>query len=294
MQTDAVTTPATEAAFSPRSPATASTATSSGASGGAFSPDRVVVVGADSAMGVETVRALAAPGRRFGLVWQIDGERAGVAEGVAREAGAQVSLHRVDLADPASAGERLGELADELGGVDALAHIAGRGDGTPFLELDLETWRAIMAVDLDAAFVSMQQAARRMVAGGRGGRIVVVTSVHEHAPRRGFTAYSSAKAGLGGLVRMAALELAQHGITVNAVAPGAVDRERGDGWARPGGRVPGVPIPRVGTAREIGATIAFLCGADAGYTTGASYVVDGGMLLMGPHASELGDDGWRG
>jgi NAD(P)-dependent dehydrogenase (short-subunit alcohol dehydrogenase family) len=272
VQTDAVTTPAPEAAFS---------------------PDRVVVVGADSAMGVQTVRALAAPGRRFGLAWQIDPERAEVAAETARQAGAEAVLRRVDLADPAGAAQALGGLADEIGGVDALAHVAGRGDGTPFLDLDLDTWREVMAVDLDAAFVSMQVAARRMVAAGRGGRIVVVTSVHEHAPRRGFTAYSSAKAGLGGLVRMAALELARHGITVNAVAPGAVDRERGDSWAGPDRHVPGIPVPRVGTAREIGATIAFLCGADAGYTTGSSYVVDGGMLLMGPHASELPDDGWR-
>ena len=79
-----------------------------------------------------------------------------------------------------------------------------------------------MAADLDGAFVCIQRAARRMVAAGRGGRIIAVTSVHEHQPRVGSSAYDAAKHGLGGLIKTAALELGRHGITCNAVAPGEI------------------------------------------------------------------------
>ncbi len=99
---------------------------------------------------------------------------------------------------------------------------AGTGDNAPLLEMTIEQWRHTVATDLDGAFVGIQAAARRMVDQGRGGRIVAVTSVHEHQPRVGSSAYDAAKHGLGGLVKTAALELGRHGITVNAVAPGEI------------------------------------------------------------------------
>ncbi|HEU4331991.1 MAG TPA: SDR family NAD(P)-dependent oxidoreductase [Lapillicoccus sp.] len=88
--------------------------------------------------------------------------------------------------------------------------------------MTLEHWRHPVAADLDGAFVGIRRAARRMVAQRRGGRIIVVTSVHEHQPRVGSSGYDAAKHGLGGLVKTAALELGGDGITVNAVAPGEI------------------------------------------------------------------------
>jgi NAD(P)-dependent dehydrogenase (short-subunit alcohol dehydrogenase family) len=152
-----------------------------------------------------------------------------------------------------------------------------------------------MRVNLDGAFLCLQRAARRMVAAGEGGRLVAVTSVHETAPRVGSTDYVSAKHGLGGLVKNAALELSQHG-SPSTPSPrrdrDAADRQRG---RRPDDvERPGVPLGRVGSAHEIAATVAFLCSDAASYTTGASYVVDGGMLLMGPHGgSDLPSHEWR-
>ena len=110
----------------------------------------------------------------------------------------------------------------ELGGVDVFVNNAGTGDNAPLLELTLDQWRHTVATDLDGAFVCIQHAARRMVAAGRGGRIIAITSVHEHQPRVGSSAYDAAKHGLGGLIKTAALELGAHGITVNAVAPGEI------------------------------------------------------------------------
>jgi NAD(P)-dependent dehydrogenase (short-subunit alcohol dehydrogenase family) len=92
-----------------------------------------------------------------------------------------------------------------------------------------------VSADLDGAFVCIQRAARRMIAAGRGGRIIAVTSVHEHQPRVGSSAYDAAKHGLGGLIKTAALELGQHGITCNAVAPGEIGDFRDDPARSPEG-----------------------------------------------------------
>ena len=92
----------------------------------------------------------------------------------------------------------------------------------PFLEFEWEDWRSVLDVDLNGAFLCAQRAARRMAAQGRGGRIVNVTSVHEHVPLRGSSSYCAAKGGLGMLTKVMALELAEHGITVNSVAPGEI------------------------------------------------------------------------
>jgi NAD(P)-dependent dehydrogenase (short-subunit alcohol dehydrogenase family) len=147
----------------------------------------------------------------------------------------------------------------------------------------------VLELDLLAPFLCAQRAARRMIAQGRGGRIVNVTSVHEHVPLEGASAYVSAKHGLGGLTKAMALELAEHGITVNAVAPGEIaTRMTGQEDRDPHGEErKGIPAGRPGDAREVGAIIAFLCTPEASYVTGQSHVVDGGMLLMAAMANPL-------
>ena len=121
-----------------------------------------------------------------------------------------------------------------------------------------------------------------MVAGGNGGRIVNITSVHEHVPLPGSAAYCAAKGGLGLLTRVMALELAPHGITVNAVAPGeiATPMTAMDGVDPSSVERPGIPAGRPGDAREIAALVAFLASPEAAYVTGSSLVADGGLLLM--------------
>jgi NAD(P)-dependent dehydrogenase (short-subunit alcohol dehydrogenase family) len=125
------------------------------------------------------------------------------------------------------------------------------------------------------------------VAAGRGGRIINVTSVHEHVPLEGAAAYCAAKGGLGLLTKVMALELAGHGITVNSVAPGEIATAmtgNEDTDPRTVER-PGIPLGRPGHAREIAAAIAWLASEEASYATGASFVVDGGLLLMAAKAN---------
>ena len=213
-----------------------------------------------------------------------------------RALGRRAEVRHLDLTQLPGAADVVDDLAEALGGVDVLVNDAGTGHRTPLLELDLDTWRDVLATDLDGAFLCLQLTARRMVAAVLGGRIVNITSVHEHAPRVGAAAYCAAKGGLGLLTQVMALELAEHGITVNAVAPGEIATPmtgQEDTDPRTESR-PGIPLGRPGDAREVAAVIAFLAGPDASYVTGASWSVDGGMLRMGPQAgSHLTSHDWR-
>ncbi|WP_114553581.1 SDR family oxidoreductase [Cellulosimicrobium sp. 72-3] len=263
---------------------------------GAHERPVALVTGSESGIGRATAVALAADGFDLGLCWYADEEEAQETARQVRERGATAVTRRVDVSDLDALAPAVDALAAELGRVDALVNVAGTGTATPFLDLDLGTWREVLTTDLDGPFVLTQAAARHMVAGGRGGRVVNVTSVHEHAPRVGAAPYCAAKGGLGLLTQVAALELAEHGITVNAVAPGEIATAmtgQEDEDPHPTAR-PGVPLGRPGDAREVAAVVAFLCGPAATYVTGASWPVDGGMLRMGPMAgSHLTSDDWR-
>src|SRR5215212_175331 len=255
-----------------------------------------IVTGSDSGIGKATAVALAEQGCDVGITWHRDREGAEAAAEEVRGLGRRAEVRRLDLTQLPEAADVVDELAVALGGVDVLVNDAGTGHSTPLLDLDLATWREVLATDLDGAFLCLQRAARRMIAAGRGGRIVNITSVHEHQPRVGAAAYCAAKGGLGLLTRTAAIELAEHGITVNAVAPGEIatpmtgqEDEDPTTTSRPG-----VPLGRPGHAREIADVITFLASPAASYVTGASWVVDGGMLQMGPMAgSHLPSDDWR-
>jgi NAD(P)-dependent dehydrogenase (short-subunit alcohol dehydrogenase family) len=173
------------------------------------------------------------------------------------------------------------ELAERLGGVDVLVNNAAYGFRKPFLDLTLDDWQGLIDVDLTGAFLAAQAAARRMVEQGRGGAIVNVTSVHEHIPLRGSGPYTAAKHGLGGLTKVMAMELGEHGVRVNSVAPGEIATAMTDQEDQPPRPIP-VPLGRAGDAREVAALIAWLASDESTYVTGASWVIDGGLRLIAP------------
>jgi NAD(P)-dependent dehydrogenase (short-subunit alcohol dehydrogenase family) len=241
-----------------------------------------IVTGSDSGIGKATAVALAEAGYDVGITWRSDEEGAkGTAEEVAA-AGRRAEVRRLDLTElPAAAGV-IEELADALGGLDVLVNNAGMGITEPFLEMELDSWSEVLDVDLTGPMLCAQRAARRMVAAGAGGRIINVTSVHEHVPLEGSAAYCAAKGGLGLLTKVMALELAEHNVLVNAVAPGEISTPlTGQHDVDPHTEErPGIPLGRPGHAREIAGAIVHLASPEASYTTGASFVIDGGLLLM--------------
>jgi NAD(P)-dependent dehydrogenase (short-subunit alcohol dehydrogenase family) len=241
-----------------------------------------IVTGSDSGIGKATAVALARDGYSVGVTWHTDEEGARSTAHEIEAAGTESESRRLDLTQLPGAADVIDELAGALGGVDVFVNNAGMSRRTPFVDLTWHDWRETLAVDLDGAFLCAQRAARRMIAQGRGGRIVNITSVHEHVPLPDSVAYVTAKHGLGGLTKQMAYELAPHGITVNAVAPGEiatpmtgnedadVEQESRDG----------IPLGRPGDAREIASLVSWLASPGAAYATGHSFVIDGGLLLM--------------
>jgi NAD(P)-dependent dehydrogenase (short-subunit alcohol dehydrogenase family) len=240
--------------------------------------------------------ALAAAGADVGITWFQDRDGAERTADEVRTHGRRAEIARLDTTDLDGCGAALDDLIDRLGGVDAFIQVSGTGISRPALETSLADWRRVLATDLDGAFLCLQRAGRRMVAAGNGGRLIAVTSVHEHQPRVGSAAYDAAKHGLGGLMKTLAVELGRDGITANTVAPGEIATAMtGQEDEDPRGtHRPGIPLGRPGDAREVAAVITFLASPQAAYVSGASLVVDGGMLQMGPQAgSHLANDDWR-
>ncbi|WP_214467851.1 SDR family oxidoreductase [Microbacterium flavescens] len=261
-----------------------------------FQPTRAIVTGSDSGIGKAVAVALAAAGMDVGITWHSDEEGARDTAREVESQGRRAVVRRLDATEVPGCGDVIDDLTTELGGLDVFVNNAGTGHNALFVELTLDQWRHTVSVDLEAAFICLQRAARHMQRGGQGGRLIAITSVHEHQPRVGSAAYDAAKHGLGGLMKTIALELGRDGITANSVAPGEIatpmtDQEDED----PRGKDrPGVPLGRPGDAREVAAVVAFLASPDAAYVTGASYAVDGGMLQMGPQAgSHIESDDWR-
>lgn len=257
-------------------------------------PRLAIVTGSDSGIGQATAQLLASEGFDVGLTFHTDEE--GVrrtADGIA-ERGQRAFIERFD-ASSSDAGEVVDRLADQLGGLGVLVNVAGTGHSDKVTEVDLETWRHVLATDLDGPFLCCQRAARRMVEAGAGGRIVNVTSVHEYVPRAGAAAYCSAKAGLGMLTKVLALELGEHGITANSVAPGEIATEmtgmdESDAYRE---ERPGNPLTRPGHVNEVASLIAFLASPRSSYVTGSTMTVDGGLSLMAAHGHDDADGSWR-
>lgn len=185
-----------------------------------FDPTRAIVTGSDSGIGRATAVALAAAGMDVGITWHGDERGAQDTADEVRAHGGRAVVAHLDAGDIEGCGDVIDALAADLGGVDVFVNNAGTGDNAAFLDLTLEQWRHTMAVDLDGAFVCLQRATRHMVRAGTGGRLIAITSVHEHQPRVGSSAYDAAKHGLGGLMKTIALELGQYAVTANSVAPG--------------------------------------------------------------------------
>ena len=240
-----------------------------------------IITGSDSGIGKATAVRLARDGFDIGVTWHTDEDGARDTAVEVEGLGRRAAVRQLDVTRFDDAADTIEELAGELGGLDVFVNNAGGGETHPFLEFPLEDWQRVLDRNLTGAFACGQRAARLMVDAGTPGRIVNITSVHEHIPLREAVAYCAAKGGLGLLTKVMALELGEHGITVNSIAPGEIatpmtgahdedpaDHER-----------PALPAGRPGNAHEIAELVAYLARPDARYTTGSSFVVDGGLML---------------
>jgi 3-oxoacyl-[acyl-carrier protein] reductase len=195
-------------------------------------------------------------------------------------AGGKAQAAMGDVSDPAVA-PRLAKQAEALGGVDILVSNAGLRRQTSFLEMSFEEWREILSVALDGAFLLGKAFVPQMVAKGKGGAFVAMSGISTHVGTPNRCHVSASKAGLEGLMRALAVELAPHRITCNALSPGAIDTARAAsaGPAPPNRVNRPIPLKRFGTVDEIAAMVRLLVGPEGTFITGQTLHVNGGEFL---------------
>jgi NAD(P)-dependent dehydrogenase (short-subunit alcohol dehydrogenase family) len=245
---------------------------------------RALVTGAGTlGMGHAIARALGTEGADLCLHYFGDGSRA---ETLAREivaSGRRAMTLAADFADPTAARRLVQRAREALGGLDVLVHCAAVLSRVPFLELTDAEWDRVHGVNLRGAFAVTQEAARLMVEAGRGGRIVVVSSVNQVTVNRGIAHYAAAKGGVMQLAKAMALELAGTGVTVNLVAPGTIETDLNRAFLadpdRRQAKLAGIPMGRIGAPEDVAGAAVYLASDEAAYVTGATIIVDGGLTL---------------
>lgn len=241
-----------------------------------------VVTGGSSGIGRAVALMFARTGFDVGITYRSGFDRASAVVADIEAFGRRGFARAQDLSGP-DAASAIGGLIEDLGRLDVFVNNAGENRRCAFLEETAEGWGRSLSANLTGAFLCGQAAARAMVAAGRGGTIVNVTSVLDREVLEGGAAYCAGKAGLRQLTRVMALELAAHGIRVNGVAPGetATPMNFRDPVDASAIRRPVTPMGRPGYADEIASVVCFLGTTSSAYMTGEVVLVDGGLALHG-------------
>lgn len=241
----------------------------------------VLVTGAGRGLGAAIAAAAVAEGWHVGVLDQ-DGAAARQLSSRLGERAVALTADTTDEAEVEAAFDRFAEATGQHApdGVVANAGIVRFG---PLIDLDVDAWRAVVEVNLTGTFLVARAAARRMIAAGRPGSIVALTSMNGVAPGPHAGAYGATKAGVARLTQQMALEWGSHGIRANAVAPGLIDAGMSepiyadaDIRRRRSGRV---PLGRLGRGDDVAAVVLFLLSDAAGYVTGTELLVDGGVTM---------------
>ena len=239
---------------------------------------RILVTGSSRGIGKATALELAARSATLVVHGPCESDELTASWRKVRKLSPASIMVPADLSQSAQIAAMFETIERQIGGIDVLVNNAATQSPSPLIDLKEEDWDYVLAVNLKAPFLCAQHAARLMRAGGNGGKIINISSVHAHDPRRDYPHYSAAKAGLEQLTRCLALELAEHNIQANAVVVGAVATELTPP-DRQAAFATAVPAGRVGTVDEIARIVAFLSTNECDYLTGACITVDGGLTL---------------
>ena len=197
------------------------------------------------------------------------------------DGGGRAVAVQADISKPEDVKNLVGQTVQRFGRLDVMVNNAGVEHKMSFLDTPLDVWEEVLAVNLTGPWLGCQEAARQMVEQGGPGRIINLSSVHEDLAMPTNSPYCAAKGGLRMLTRTIAVELASHGITVNNVAPGAIEtpmdaplEANADQMSQ---LLSEIPLGRMGRPEEVAALAVYLASDAAAYVTGSTFVIDGGM-----------------
>ena len=236
-----------------------------------------LVTGATGGIGAAIARTLHAQGAAVAL----SGTRSEVLETLAGELGERVAVTPCNLSDPEATAALPGQAEAALGGLDILVNNAGLTRDNLALRMKDEDWQTVLDVNLTAAF-RLSRAALRGMMKRRWGRIVSITSVVGVTGNPGQTNYAASKAGLIGMSKSLAAEVASRGVTVNCVAPGFIETPMTDALNNEQKQriLTAVPAGELGRPEDVAAAVAYMASGEGGYVTGQTLHVNGGMAML--------------
>lgn len=236
-----------------------------------------LITGASGGIGAEIARLLHAAGATVGL----SGTRVEPLNALAEELGERAHVLPCNLSDPEAVAALPKQAVDALGAVDILVNNAGITRDNIFMRMSDDEWQSVIDVNLGATFRLCKGVLRGMMKA-RWGRIVNISSVVGATGNPGQANYAASKAGMVGLTKSLAYEVASRGITVNAVAPGFIETAMTDKLSddQKAGILGQIPTGRMGSPGEIASAVLYLASPEAAYVTGATLHVNGGMAMI--------------
>jgi glucose 1-dehydrogenase len=245
--------------------------------------DKVAIItGADSGIGKAIARQMAREGAAVTIDYVGRPDNAAQLVRQIEGAGGKALAVQADVTNVDQVQRLVAQTVQTFGRLDIMVNNAGIEEKHPFLEMPLEVWNKVLAVNLTGPWLGSQLAAQQMVKQGAGGRIINISSVHEDLPMPTNAPYCAAKGGLRMLMRTIAVELAPHKITVNNIGPGAIDTPMNAPLKQHPQLMKQllaeIPLGRMGQPEEVAELAVYLASDAAAYVTGETYFIDGGML----------------
>lgn len=243
---------------------------------------KALITGAGQGIGQAIAVRFAEEGADVAINYPFDRSQAEASAAMVEKAGRRAALIQGDVSLPADCSRMVEQSVAALEGLDILVNNAGIERHAGFLDVSEKDYRAVIGVDLDGPFFATQAFGRHCRDLKQAGKVINISSVHEELPFPNFTAYCMAKGGLKMMMRNLSIELAPLGITINNIAPGAIETPINTKLLNDpkllNPLLDNIPLHRLGKTADVAGVAAFLASADADYITGATIVVDGGLL----------------